>query len=602
MLRTYISDGSWFRSKYNSVNNITKLRYCYNDVTRAVEYEYGEDNILYGVLFNGSAQILLNNDNLGRRKRIDYINASAENDSYVQYGYRDWQSDDERTTGIIQTEKYHVNGGTTLSNKYYEYDRNGNITRIHKGTNDGEILVQCEYDSRNRLVRYDNKGDHSYTYEYDHNGNIENKKEYDFTTGALGPETSTINYSYSNSNWKDLLTSYNGLSISYDSIGNMTSYNGTSFSWQGRRLTSITSGTNNYSYTYSADGVRTSKTVNGTTTEYFLNGDQILAQKTGDSVLWFFYDSEGTRVGLVRNGISYYYLYNITGDVIGIMRASDGVVVSTYTYDAWGKCSLHNSSGTTIGTANPFRYKGYYFDSETGMYYLNNRYYNPEFGRFISADSVGVLSIDTTINGTNLFAYCNNNPVMYIDNEGELAQFAVIAGGAFVGMAINTMSYLLTMDEFDMIELSFAMIEGAAEGALATVKMSTGATVLASMGIGVLCGVAKEYVNNGASGDFDLAAGAGMIDGAISGGIGVVMRAGIDGKELANNVNSLNKKIAKNSRRANQKYADKINRKLKQQKRAEAVKTGASVIRYAVAKNASIKMQQSLAYQKYRYK
>ena len=227
----------------------------------------------------------------------------------------------------------------------------------------------------------------------------------------------TRSYVY-DSSWGDLLTKYNGKTVGHDAIGNMTSYNGSSYSWQGRELTKVTSGSNTYSYKYDADGIRTSKTVNGTKTEFFLNGSQILAQKTGDSVMLFFYDSTGKRVGFANGDTLYYYLYNVQGDVIAIMRAATGQVVARYSYDAWGKCTVTNATGYTVGEKNPFRYRGYYYDTETGLYYLNSRYYNPEFGRFISADNA-ISNSGKSVNGYNLFAYCFNNPVNMDDQAGN---------------------------------------------------------------------------------------------------------------------------------------------------------------------------------------
>ena len=219
----------------------------------------------------------------------------------------------------------------------------------------------------------------------------------------------------------------------------MTSYNGASYSWQGRELRKITSGSNTYSYKYDADGIRTSKTVNGTKTEFFLNGSQILAQKTGDTTMLFFYDSAGKRVGFANGDTLYYYLYNVQGDVIAIMRAATGQVVARYSYDAWGKCTVTNASGYTVGEKNPFRYRGYYYDTETGLYYLNSRYYSPEFGRFISADS---LIDNRSANSQNLFAYCNNNPVNRYDVNGNwsIPNWLKVTVGAvaIAGLALAT--------------------------------------------------------------------------------------------------------------------------------------------------------------------
>ena len=136
--------------------------------------------------------------------------------------------------------------------------------------------------------------------------------------------------------------------------------------------------------------------------------------------MWFFYDSEGNRIGMIRNGYAFYYMYNLQGDVIGLMDARNGRIVARYTYDAWGNCTVQNADGWITGDANPFRYRGYYYDTETGLYYLNSRYYSPEFGRFISADG---LIDNRGATSQNLFAYCHNNPVNYSDADGHLPKW-----------------------------------------------------------------------------------------------------------------------------------------------------------------------------------
>ena len=182
-------------------------------------------------------------------------------------------------------------------------------------------------------------------------------------------------------------------------------------------------------YTYTPDGIRSSKTVNGTKTEYLLNGTQILAQKTGSDVMWFFYDSTGTRIGVQQGNVTAYYMYNLQGDVVGLADAATGKIIAKYLYDAWGKCvSIENAGGYTIGTANPFRYRGYYYDNETGFYYLNSRYYNPEGGRFLNADAFASTDISDVLSA-NMFAYCGNNPVNNCDSSGSFCVPAAIVGG-----------------------------------------------------------------------------------------------------------------------------------------------------------------------------
>ena len=172
------------------------------------------------------------------------------------------------------------------------------------------------------------------------------------------------------------------------------------------------------SYTYDDSGIRTSKTVNGTKTQYYLNGSTILTQITGDDRLDFFYDENGLLIGFSYNGEKYYYFRNLQNDIVSIYDGNGNQVVS-YTYDSWGKLlSIEGSAKDTIGVLNPFRYRGYYYDTESGFYYLNSRYYDPVVGRFLNADGL----IDSRGHVTqNLFQYCGNNFVNYLDPSGNFA-------------------------------------------------------------------------------------------------------------------------------------------------------------------------------------
>ena len=264
------------------------------------------------------------------------------------------------------------------------------------------------------------------TYTYDLAGNILQKKEY---TGAqhgeetLGTPAETIVYSYPSTGWKDQLVSYNGQGITYDQIGNPLSYwNGMEFTWgNGRQLTGIANGSHTVSYQYDSNSMRTKKTVDGVTTEYFLNGSTLLSQVTGDTQLDFFYDDLGNAMGFIKNGTDkYYYIRNLQNDVAGILDSS-GTQVVEYVYDTWGKLkSITGAMAETIGRENPLRYRGYYYDEETGFYYLQSRYYDPETGRFLNADET-VLTGQGITSG-NMYAYCGNNPVMRTDPSGRLWQ------------------------------------------------------------------------------------------------------------------------------------------------------------------------------------
>ncbi len=242
-----------------------------------------------------------------------------------------------------------------------------------------------------------------------------------YTTGDLGSVQNTVTYDYATGSWGDLLTSFNGQSIAYDGIGNPGTWNGSALTWRGRRLMSYGSNT----YTYNADGIRTSKTVNGVEHIYHLSGTQILSEEWTEGsvqhILIYVYDASGNPIGMshYENGATpqaYVFAKNIRGDIIGIYD-SNGTRVVTYVYDAWGRIlSTTGTGANTIGVYNPFRYRGYYYDTETSLYYLNSRYYDPNVGRFLNVD--GSVNANGDLVGFNMFAYCSNNPVMYADYLG----------------------------------------------------------------------------------------------------------------------------------------------------------------------------------------
>ena len=304
---------------------------------------------------------------------------------------------------------------------------------------------------------------------YDNGGNILSKTEYAYTTGTLGTALDTITYGYSDSYWKDLLTSYDGQTLTSDNIGNLTNDGTWSYTWQhGRQLSGMTAAGKDASYTYDAEGRRIGKHyedilyfipeggISYTTvrypvdTEYFYLGDTLshVTMEGYRSVndteievnvdMRFTYDAVGP-LSVNYNGAEYFYLKNAQGDVTGIVNAA-GTQVVAYTYDAWGKLlSTTGSMAGTLGEYNPLRYRSYVYDTETGLYYLNSRYYNPETGRFINADNL----VDTEeILGGNLFVYCANNPINYQDPSGHLlldiavATLAKIAVAAIAAIAV----------------------------------------------------------------------------------------------------------------------------------------------------------------------
>ncbi len=188
----------------------------------------------------------------------------------------------------------------------------------------------------------------------------------------------------------------------------------------GRELASLTKDGATYNYKYNYDGLRTYKS-DGTNTYNYIWQDGKLISQTGEgNTIKLIYEGD-KPTAINYNGTEYYYVTNLQGDVLAILDKNGNCVVE-YTYDAWGKVlSVSGSMASTLGSHNPLRYRGYYYDTETGFYYLQSRYYDPTVGRFINADEVGYLGINGTIPSYNLFACCENNPVNNSDPTGQIS-------------------------------------------------------------------------------------------------------------------------------------------------------------------------------------
>ena len=311
-----------------------------------------------------------------------------------------------------------------------------------------------------RLIREDNQAlGFTKTYVYDGNGNIESIREYAYTTGDDLNNVRVARYGYDGVGiHKDRLMQYTGYdgqseNISdYDSIGNPCKYRGHVLKWErGRQLAKY----GEIEYRYDASGIRQEKQAGNVLHKYYTDGSRIYKEERGNEVLWYHYDNTGVT-GLEHNGKKYYFQKNIQGDVVRIFDEA-GSLKASYIYDAWGNHRVIDGmtgmdvthdftiGGVTtdvsqhIGNINPFRYRGYYFDRETGLYYLNSRYYDPAICRFINADDVSYINPEI-INGLNLYAYCFNDPVNAIDEAGNMPNWLkwLIGGLAFVGAVALT--------------------------------------------------------------------------------------------------------------------------------------------------------------------
>ena len=356
-------------------------------------YRYNENGTVSQKYTFGGKWLTLNYDALLRlqTRRIDGTNLT------VHYTYKNG-SGSNTTTTLVDTLTY-KNGTSTQRSFGYTYDELGNITSV---TDSGGENSSYTYDAQNQLTQ-EVIGGSTYVYSYDTYGNIRS---------VSGAESKT--FTYGNTKWLDQLTAYNGASITYDGIGNPTSYyNGASMTWsRGRELTSYTTEEGTVSYTYGADGIRTRKVVDGVVHDYVTENGRIVADLTSQNALVFSYDENGIPHSVTVNGTVYYYITNLQGDVVEIRNAS-GAVVAQYSYNAWGE--VLTATGT-LAEVNPLRYRGYYYDAETGFYYLQSRYYDPEICRFINADNQ-LSAID--FGAMNLFSYCGNNPVNMSDDSGH---------------------------------------------------------------------------------------------------------------------------------------------------------------------------------------
>ena len=398
-------DFSW---TYDAKDNVTALTesiggksfsytYAYDDDSRPTSFGYGD--VTKQVTYDGH----------GRSSGTTVKNGSRTVLG-TGYAYRDVDSTYTTTQVKSVTNSY---GGKT-ANFNYTYDASGNITSIS-----GAQAVTYEYDDLGQLVWEKNAtAGKAWNYTYDNGGNILSRTEYACSgNGTVSGSGTTTSYTYGDAEWGDLLTAYNGEEITYDGIGNPLSYRGWTMSWQGgRRLAGMTKGSDTLSFAYNESGLRTSKTVNGVAHSYVWQGSKLAADITDAYALYFHYDSTGDVIGFTRtaNGTDteYFYVKNLQGDILKVISAT-GTEAAAYSYDAWGK--LLTSAGD-LAEVNPLRYRGYFYDTETGLYYLKSRYYDPEVSRFINPDAF--VSSGTSVASYNMMVYCDNNPINRIDPAG----------------------------------------------------------------------------------------------------------------------------------------------------------------------------------------
>ena len=551
---------------YDTANRLTSQSWTVGNDTYTESYTYySGDGSLKAVTTATGDKLTYAYDGLKRLSTATVTNGSGTTLFYTAQNYTDISS--SRTTTRPMYYNTRQADGTLLSGNKYEYDAAGNITAIRNSTENFPLLAAYEYDGLNQLTKetrytYNSAGTQSsteITYTYDTAGNLLTKTD--------GSTTST--YTYGNSDWADLLTAFNGQTITYEMeggkpTGNPTTWHNTTINdyydmtWEkGRQLSGLkvcgTSQPVSIAYSYDMEGIRTQKTIGNEVHNYITQNGRVIEEAYGNIILKFFYDTNGKPFALRYSNDSggtwttMYYVLNLQGDVVKLI-GTDGSyynVYATYTYDAWGNVLSAVSTYTNvpkfanIAQINPLRYRGYYYDTETGFYYLQSRYYDPTVCRFINADFAEYSAV-STLDDTNLFAYCSNNPVSRDDSDGEFWNIVVGAiGGALISGGVQIVSNLISGNKWSD-GLGTAVLTGAASGALAATGVGLIGSIAGNAAISMAGNAANQVIKNKGFNNFDV--GDMLVDGIIGGVSGAV---GGRGMGKAANISTLNKNLTK---------------------------------------------------------
>ena len=447
-------------------------------------------------------------DEMGRTevKKIHYKNKELAK----KYAYKKYLTN---TTTKVESEQ--LFNGESLN---YEYDSLGNITSIKRLDSSNSEIDKKEYtyDGLSRLTKSNING-LVHTYSYDSNNNIKTKDG--------------LTYTYDSVDKDKLISRSDGVSITYCS--SITSNPSIikkpnkilNFAWSGKRVAAI----NNALYAYDYNGTRIErKIINGYTYKYILEGERLVALKrikdNKEKRVSFVYDEVGSLVGLSIGTKEYIYERNIQGEILRVINL-EGKTLVEYSYDDWGKPSIKvvdKTEGQLIADINPFVYKGYIYDQDTGLYYLKSRYYDPELGRFINSDNeVGSVG---NISAMNMYAYCKCNPISYADENGNMPSWAIKVCIGIGVIALSGIVAVATMGT-SLACNGLTMLYGAVTGAL--IGAASGAVFGALLGAameglrtgtleGALRGAKKGAVNGAADG-FMWGAIGGAVSGAING-------------------------------------------------------------------------------------
>lgn len=427
-------------------------------------------------------------DTIGRAGNRTYTYRYA-----VLLDYYNYTSDNKKISSVRHTYSG-TNSGTTNITESYGYDANDYIssyTDIKGNTHD------YQYDKLGRLKRENDPAvGVTKIYEYE-NGNIKAVKRYPYTTGTPNSADESVHtYNcYTGTDKLKSITLADGRVLdtfgeTYDNYGNPLQWRENMLKWErGKRLVRYGSTT----YNYDAGGVRRRKTVDDVTHTYYTEGATIFREVRGSKNLKYYYDDNGIE-GISTGITQYHFVKNLFGDIVQIV-ADSGTIVASYVYDAWGnhRVYLNNTNiviydsllgyglsefADHIGVVNPWRYRGYYWDEDTKLYYLQTRYYDPYVGRFLNADSVDYADPES-FNGLNLYTYAGNNPVMYTDGTGQFA-VSIFLGSILIGALIGGVvgggfeigrQLIFEGGVNDWGKVGLAALGGAAAGALTAIPI-----------------------------------------------------------------------------------------------------------------------------------
>lgn len=526
-----------FKEKVNNSASY-ETAYTYNIENQPTQLRFGADN----------RKLTYTYDPIGRLYRRVAVGAANYT---TQYAYFDPDPEDTILTTPLVTSI--TQNGQNFS---YTYDNVGNITSV---TRNG-LTTTYEYDSLGQLTRVnDPHAGKSTMYLYDCGGNMTGYLSAPYTLApTLEGVNETVFYTYGDSNWKDKVTAIGGKAITYDTIGNPLTYDGWTFTWKaGRMLASMVKTGTNAQFTYDHNGLRIKKVVNGVTTNYTLNGNNIVHMTQGSNDLHFYYDAQGKPAMVRFNGTDYFYIYNLQNDAVAIVD-TNGTQVVEYGYDAWGNpISKTGTLAATLGTLNPFRYRGYVYDEETGLYYLRNRYYKPAWRRFINADNHDLLSqFRETLGNKNLYEYCNNNPLNKLDSTGNFGLLIGMAVGAITGAivsgVVSAASQYVSEGKVDWEIVLVDMAFGAVGGAVSATGISLGASMAANATLSAATYITEQSILE------EEITGTGLIASTIGGAAGGLAGGrGADAEGLGKIWKRAGRGILREQRRANTKYAAK---------------------------------------------